>query len=149
MTMNEKKRNDFQSLLKDFRVATNTVSSSPKCEEKSLEDSIARLWRVTRLRRETRSDDSQSDCDVQINKSGSKYRFHLAICICIVDSLCHEPIWREFISDASQSNLLKASAELYIHAKFPEKIQSPWVRYVCSVQCPMQYFEVRERESYH
>lgn len=38
-----------------------------------------------------------------------------------------EEIWRDWISQGQQPNC-PYSAELYIHAKFPAKISSPWAR---------------------
>lgn len=45
----------------------------------------------------------------------------LAVCIVIVDNLHHEEIWRDWLGDEEY-------AKLYIHAKFPEKITSDWVK---------------------
>lgn len=38
-----------------------------------------------------------------------------------------EDIWRAWIEDGVSSSCTY-QAELYIHAKYPERIQSPWVR---------------------
>jgi hypothetical protein len=46
--------------------------------------------------------------------------FHLAVCLCIVDDLPHEEIWKYWMQDGA--------AELYLHAKHPEKIKSDWAR---------------------
>lgn len=48
----------------------------------------------------------------------------IAICLVIVDDLPHEGIWRAWIEQASS----KYKAQLFIHAKHPDRIQSPWVR---------------------
>ena len=49
----------------------------------------------------------------------------IAICLVIVDGLYHEDIWRRWIAGGEDTPY---RAELYIHAKFPEKISSEWVR---------------------
>jgi len=134
-------RNDFQSLLSDFRRATNTAPPPSRSVEPadarstSIEDSISQLWRVSRLRRETRHQQQQDAGNHPVRSEPSLGRFHLAICACIIDSLVHEPIWREFMGGASsplegETHPISTSAEMYIHAKYPERIRSPWVRYV-------------------
>lgn len=51
----------------------------------------------------------------------------IAICITIVDVLPHEHIWRQWLEHATaQSSPYKA--ELYIHAKNPDRIRSRWVK---------------------
>jgi len=46
---------------------------------------------------------------------------YLAICLCIVDELPHEQVWKYWIGDGSQ-------ASLYLHAKHPEKITGEWAK---------------------
>ncbi len=54
----------------------------------------------------------------------------VAICLVIVDTLHHETIWRRWIE---QGEIVGShyKARLFIHAKFPEKIKSEWVRERC------------------
>lgn len=47
------------------------------------------------------------------------------MCLVIVDSLHHEEIWRRWCAQTSWSGY---SAELYIHAKHPDRITSEWVK---------------------
>jgi hypothetical protein len=47
----------------------------------------------------------------------------IAMCLVIVDSLPHEEIWRAWTEQDSEYR-----AQLYIHAKHPDKITSPWAR---------------------
>lgn len=135
--------NDFKSLLSNFRLATNTASNSPHVEpsnptssSSSIEDSISQLWRVSRLRGEMLHRTVQRTENKNVQPDDRIVHFHLAICVCIIDSLVHEPLWREFmggvVSTHFQTNswTLSTSAEMYIHAKYPERIKSPWVRYV-------------------
>ena len=49
----------------------------------------------------------------------------IAVCLVIVDKLHHEGIWRRWMEQCNECNY---KASLHIHAKFPEKISSPWVR---------------------
>jgi hypothetical protein len=44
----------------------------------------------------------------------------LAVCLCIVDDLPHEEIWKYWMQDGA--------AELYLHAKYPQKVKSDWVK---------------------
>ena len=56
----------------------------------------------------------------------------VAICVVIVDSLHHEDIWREWVESSTTlhytEDTIRYKAELFIHAKHPEKITSEWVR---------------------
>jgi hypothetical protein len=91
-------------------------------------------------------------------KSEKELRGNLAICLVIVDSLPHEDIWRAWLGDVdiagsdsictgalaaesdahtSESQVSSCAtdnadnrfrARLFIHAKHPEKITSPWVQ---------------------
>eukprot|EP00949_MAST-11_sp_MAST-11-sp1_P004711 g4711.t1 len=57
---------------------------------------------------------------------GDSPRKTLALCFLCVENLPHEAIWREWISQA------KASAydvRVYVHAKFPERLQSAWAKH--------------------
>lgn len=51
----------------------------------------------------------------------------IAICLVIVDTLYHEEIWRHWI-EQGESVGSKYKAQLFIHAKHPELITSPWVQ---------------------
>lgn len=48
----------------------------------------------------------------------------IAICLVIVDCLVHENVWRRWVDSSNE----EFSAELYVHAKHPEAITSPWAR---------------------
>lgn len=54
---------------------------------------------------------------------GSSSRRYIAVCIVIVDDLYHEEIWKRWCTDSQNFG-----AELFIHAKYPAKIESPWVK---------------------
>lgn len=48
----------------------------------------------------------------------------IAVCLVIVDCLLHEDLWRSWV----ESSNVVCAAELYIHAKHPDAVKSPWVR---------------------
>lgn len=50
----------------------------------------------------------------------------IAICLVIVDTLHHEDIWRAWCEKGSEGKHYQA--RLFIHAKYPEKIKSAWVK---------------------
>ena len=54
-------------------------------------------------------------------------RRSIVICLVIVDCLHHEEIWKEWISESTSVGC-EYSADLIIHAKYPEKIKSNWVK---------------------
>lgn len=51
----------------------------------------------------------------------------IAICLVIVDTLFHEEIWRQWVEQGEGSDE-NYKAQLFIHAKFPERVTSPWVQ---------------------
>ncbi len=52
---------------------------------------------------------------------------YFAVCIVIVDQLYHEEIWKRWIEEGNTPTC-SYGAEIFIHAKYPERIQSPWVQ---------------------
>jgi hypothetical protein len=48
----------------------------------------------------------------------------LGLLFIIIDDLPHELIWRAWLMTSTSSTSIK----IFIHAKFPEKIRSPWVK---------------------
>ena len=54
----------------------------------------------------------------------------IAICLVIVDSLHHEEIWRHWVEQGDAPEAAY-KANLYIHAKHPEKLTSAWARQHC------------------
>jgi hypothetical protein len=49
----------------------------------------------------------------------------VVICLVIVDTLHHESIWKRWIEQGREQG---CSIKLLVHAKYPEKIISPWVK---------------------
>ena len=104
--------NDFRSLLSTFQAATTGQSvESSSCD--SLLDATTQLWRLVQLQKSIKGKDHDKDSTSTPNKS------HLAVCLCIVDDLPHRDIWKEWI---------ESDAQLYIHAKHPDKIVDPWTK---------------------
>ena len=56
----------------------------------------------------------------------------LAICLTVVDALPHEELWQRWLKGAN-SDLLKRSGCLHVHAKFPDKLAAsqPWASSRC------------------
>lgn len=52
----------------------------------------------------------------------------IGICIVIVDSLPHEAIWAKWATEVSEGSSGTYKAKIAIHAKFPDRIKSEWVR---------------------
>lgn len=59
------------------------------------------------------------------NRSAPSEKRSIAICLVIVDELYHEEIWRRWLETSGESSY---EAELFIHAKSPDKVESNWVR---------------------
>ena len=101
----------------------NTAKSTKAVVEGSVVERISRMTFQNKYSLPVRDD------DVLENEKGAS-RLHIAICLVIVDKLHHEDIWKTWVSESNPSEDAKTifTANLYIHAKFPDKITSPWVR---------------------
>lgn len=66
-------------------------------------------------------------CSRGAPSSSAGRRPTIAICVVIVDELYHEAIWRDWIEQSAQAQA-NYDARLFIHAKFPERITSGWVK---------------------
>ena len=136
---------DFRSLLSTFQTGTeykaSTISSSSNSIliGSTLKQKVEHLLRIAQIRKATTSgkDNISSTDDI-----------HIAVCVCIVDEFPQEKIWKAWLdtsysSDKSKdgSNVTvdtisapdlmdnqKISSEIYIHAKFPHRVASPWVK---------------------
>jgi hypothetical protein len=113
--------NDFRSLLSTFQAAT-TGQNPSSISSSSLLEGTTQLWRLSQLQKSMKTSngtrrDSKQNGDTSKRDSTPT---HLAICLCIVDDLPHEEIWKYWLKDGA--------AELYLHAKHPEKIKSDWAR---------------------
>jgi len=131
--------NGFRSILSSFQKVVGTASNHNSLNIRenhlsTMKERAESLMRTAQIRRATSS-------SVRNKNVGNTYDIHIAICACIIDDFPHENIWRAWIdtdminrdSSESYSNSgieMKGniSAEIYIHAKSPEKIKSPFVR---------------------
>lgn len=118
---------DFRALLTSFQSATGEAATStvPSSQEenkpKSLKELTTSLWHRTQLKQgvnSLRKEDRTEGID-QDEKT------RLAICLCVVDSLTHEDIWKDWIGVKSDA---KVSAKLYVHAKSPESVRTNWAK---------------------
>jgi hypothetical protein len=137
--------NDFQALLSNFASATGgtTASSSNAAkkepinssksskDDKSLRELTTSLWQRSQLRQSMKSLKStpstaatSSDTATALSDEGKK-PVHLAICLCVVDRVTHEHVWEEWIRSTGAPTI---SAELYVHAKTPERIVNSWTK---------------------
>ena len=51
----------------------------------------------------------------------------IALCFLVVEDIPHEKIWREWIRQSNNNNS-KYNVNVYIHAKFPEKLKTKWAK---------------------
>lgn len=119
--------NDFRALLSNFQSATGDCfqhSDVSGSKERSLKELTTNLWRRSQLRQSVQLLSTKTSTSAGLDKSGNDH-IHLAICLCIVDSLTHVDVWEDWSRDNKDSH---ASANLYVHAKLPEKVTHPWVR---------------------
>lgn len=127
----------------------NTKETDRKIVSK---DRVERLWQISNIRRctvmscsstSTLKNPTKSDDETEKMKPGgdAQVRVHIAVCVIMIDHLPHEHVWKRWMEsggtctkdDAEESQeknhhyYINASADLYIHAKFPERIKSSWV----------------------
>jgi hypothetical protein len=136
-------------MLSTLKAATNNNSNANVSLKDNiltttwtLKESLERLWNVSSLRKKIQILDQPMAKETLGEQKGdipSHHHIHVAVCACIVDSLPHEHIWRRWIhpvrtppdnpkSDNDKAATISYSADMYIHAKFPRRIQSPWVK---------------------
>ncbi len=61
------------------------------------------------------------------NKINKDSKPSVALCFLIVEDIPHERIWREWIRQSNNKSS-NYSVDVYIHAKFPEKLKTKWAR---------------------
>ena len=125
-----------------------TSTKDPSFSAPQLKERIERILRIQQIRQSTKVDDDKCPTDNNNTKNKS---LHIAICATIVDEFPHEALWRkwmdetggEFIVDGdvngndgvdakstlkSNSSSIMTTAEMYVHAKNPERVKSEWLR---------------------
>ena len=72
-----------------------------------------------------RGEDVIFDYDTSVKALATSQK-NLAILVLIIDEFPHEAIWRTWLNFGSVSE--KSRIKFFFHAKYPEKIQSHWVK---------------------
>ena len=112
------------------------ASLAPSQSNKSLIEATTDLWRIAEIRRSAagmrKAALGSTSSSSTVSDSTAPNGFHMAVCACVVDELPHEEVWRRFMQNdtftAGGNGTLSASAELYIHAKHPDRLRSSWAR---------------------
>jgi len=117
---------DFRSLLSSFQSATGDTPTPTALEggqkkKKSLKELTTSLYQRSQLRLSVKAI-QKSACQHVLTNDAKP--IHLAICLCVVDSVTHEQVWKEWMQEKTEL----ISAELHVHAKTPEKIRNTWAR---------------------
>lgn len=115
-------------------------TTDPNFSSSIMKQRIERLLRIQQIRKSTATSNiSKSPISVgdQRNKDES---FHLAVCATIVDDFPHEELWKRWMSSTtidipkthieteSKVTKISCSAELYVHAKHPQKVHSSYLK---------------------
>jgi len=114
--------------FKDLKTLYKKKSVPPEAlEHGKLLPGASVYEKLNKLHAARQSNDSFADYNeeqkVLLNSSDGVAKKVVAVCLVIVDKLPHEAIWRHWIESSTQ----EYSARLFIHAKNPDKIASPWV----------------------
>ena len=153
--------NNFRSLLSNFQIASgikatsshslekhpkkkdeiNVVESPPSLstttatgKDDRIKKSLRDIWRTATIRHSMKQLSTLPKSSPQSNNNKSHNdHVHIAICMCVVDEVPHEDIWKEWMKPTelhipSINQTINVTSELYIHAKSPESITSEWSR---------------------
>ena len=129
-----------------------TSSKDPNFSAQLLKERIERILRIQQIRKST----ATGTCAKNDTTTNERKSVHIAICATIVDEFPHEAIWRKWMdetggecildddgssssgssapeiakasSEESKNRRIMTTAEMYIHAKNPERIRSEWLR---------------------
>ena len=120
--------NDFRSLLSTFQAASSGEAPVSN-DATTLLEATTQLWHFSQLKKSMKRKNHETSIPSPL--------LHLAVCLCIVDDLPHEDIWKYWIKDGSE-------ASLYLHAKHPEMIASEWSKSkLLSISHKPQWNDVR------
>lgn len=124
-----------------------TSTKDPSFSAPQLKERIERILRIQQIRQSTKVDDGK--CPTNNTKKKS---LHIAICATIVDEFPHEALWRKWMDETggelclddgnvsssseidakstlkTNSSSSMTTAEMYVHAKNPERVKSEWLR---------------------
>ena len=124
-----------------------TSTKDPSFSAPQLKERIERILRIQQIRQSTKVDDDKCPTD---NNNAKNKSLHIAICATIVDEFPHEALWRKWITETggelildddnvssevdakstlkTNSSSIMTTAEMYVHAKNPERVRSEWLR---------------------
>ena len=124
-------KNVVESPPPSSKAATVTASGNDDIIKERLRD----IWRTTTIRHSMKQLSTLPKSSLQSNNyiKSQNDHVHIAICMCVVDQVPHEDIWKEWMKPTelhipSINQTIKVTSELYIHAKSPESITSEWLR---------------------
>jgi hypothetical protein len=119
---------DFRALLSNFQHALGSkrqaVTDATK-KSKCLKELTTSLWQRSQLRNSMKVLTKDRRTDHSSSKGNDIQPIHLSICLCIVESLPHADIWKEWMEDTIDPRI---SASMFIHAKHPERVTHSWTR---------------------
>ena len=101
---------------KSLAIEASSCSSSSNSKEST-------LLRLQKLQMER----NEYCVGLSVSRPEDLSKKRIAILVVIVESLPHEDIWRSWMSQGDDSKC-EYQAELFIHAKHPEKLRSAWAR---------------------
>jgi len=141
---NTKKESDSSQTKSESKSKTGSMfDPSPRPISPNLKQYTEKLFQVSQLRKACQSSASSSTTTTitttttssshdnnDNNPSFKPKKVHIAICATIVHQFPHESIWKKWMhSSSSTNNTATATAEFYIHAKYPTSSHfSPWVK---------------------
>ena len=112
-----------------------TSKVDPSFSPSVVRECIERMLRVQQMRASfVASTASAAGGGCAGGASGGRTDAHIAVCATIVDEFPHEAIWKRWMASGGElgfdgrAGSLTSSAELYVHAKNPERVRSAWLR---------------------
>jgi hypothetical protein len=146
---NNNNNNSGQSTSSKTKVDLDSTTD-PNFSSSLMKQRIERVLRIQQIRKSTNKSSSsvnsssnsavvegggQNTTTTNVSQKSSS-SFHLAICATIVDDFPHEELWKRWMAsttidipnDYNSSNVIPCSAELYIHAKYPQHIHSTFLQ---------------------
>lgn len=133
---NEARKDDAPANANTSNKIDPISTSDPSYSAATVKQNVERLLRIHSIRKSTAG---ATKCH---HESGdTRDSVHIAVCATIVQEFPHEALWKKWIEETGgdiqiytdekshdSSINIKASAQLYVHAKQPESIQSTWLK---------------------
>ena len=113
-----------------------TSKVDPSFTPSVVKECIERMLRVQQMRRSFAASTASSSVGGECagGASDGRRNAHIAVCATIVDAFPHEAIWKRWMASGGELGFrgraggFTSSAELYVHAKNPERVRSAWLR---------------------